>query len=476
MANPDLPGITVNGGYSPDEFWLYQQQLQDLYQYYADQAANVPLPAVSGLPGAPYVQQAEPIEEVLVSGTRESFADTGRKKDTRPDPIPLDPEGFPPSWAMNDQEYVDYLGGGDSAYEQMWAERHPNEPEETFAPPYTIPPALLEPALSGLGLGAQILAGLTGLIGLLVPLQPGPREFDEAPTLPPRPPRTPLPPFDEPLPPNWEDLANEPHNYGFEPEFDEFPDTIIVNPPRRDTVERFQFPIGDYPGMFDPAPGLPYFPQPEFFPQPAPRPRPIAIPQPAGPTLDPYSDPLPFQFDDPSPFAAPQPRVSPGPDPIGDPFPGLRPFPDPFGDPFAPPRTDSPPRAVPRPVDIPLPGDPFFPDTPYAPPQFTYTPFDPAVDPTLPQFDPDKTDACNCTAQKAKKKKSKKKPRTVCYRGTYEERSNGLTKKRLEEIPCAPGGRGSAARNTPRKKLPVRRPAVPSLPDLARDVFQLPRS
>lgn len=43
-----------------------------------------------------------------------------------------------------------------------------------------------------------------------------------------------------------------------------------------------------------------------------------------------------------------------------------------------------------------------------------------------------KTAQCDC-----KKKPSKKKqPRNVCYRGTYTERANGLTKLKKEKIPC----------------------------------------
>jgi hypothetical protein len=65
---PETPGFTVFGTYNPYEYdsYLQQQTLQDLYQYYANLAAQ--LPAMPGLPGSPYVQQSEPIEDVTVYG------------------------------------------------------------------------------------------------------------------------------------------------------------------------------------------------------------------------------------------------------------------------------------------------------------------------------------------------------------------------------------------------------------------------
>lgn len=35
-----------------------------------------------------------------------------------------------------------------------------------------------------------------------------------------------------------------------------------------------------------------------------------------------------------------------------------------------------------------------------------------------------------------KRKRKPRKPRTVCYRGTYRETSSSTTKRRLEEVPC----------------------------------------
>lgn len=43
---------------------------------------------------------------------------------------------------------------------------------------------------------------------------------------------------------------------------------------------------------------------------------------------------------------------------------------------------------------------------------------------------------CSCTQPKDQKKKKKRKPRNVCYRGVYEDRANGLVKLKRERIPC----------------------------------------
>lgn len=41
-----------------------------------------------------------------------------------------------------------------------------------------------------------------------------------------------------------------------------------------------------------------------------------------------------------------------------------------------------------------------------------------------------------CECKPKQKQKRKRKPRTVCYRGTFTERANGLTKRKLEKVPC----------------------------------------
>jgi len=40
---------------------------------------------------------------------------------------------------------------------------------------------------------------------------------------------------------------------------------------------------------------------------------------------------------------------------------------------------------------------------------------------------------CDCAP---KKKRKPSKPRAVCYRGTYIEKSRGLTKQKREQVPC----------------------------------------
>lgn len=49
----------------------------------------------------------------------------------------------------------------------------------------------------------------------------------------------------------------------------------------------------------------------------------------------------------------------------------------------------------------------------------------------MPQPD---LDRCRCP--KPKRSSKKRQPRTVCYRGTYVQRSKGISYRRLEEVPC----------------------------------------
>jgi hypothetical protein len=41
---------------------------------------------------------------------------------------------------------------------------------------------------------------------------------------------------------------------------------------------------------------------------------------------------------------------------------------------------------------------------------------------------------CNCP--KGVRTRTPRKPRTVCYRGSYTETSKGLSKVRREQVPC----------------------------------------
>lgn len=144
--------------------------------------------------------------------------------------------------------------------------------------------------------------------------------------------------------------------------------------------------------------------------------------------------------------------------PIGDPF-----LSDPFGAPtgftsplvFSDPFTDdfALPRRVPAPQPLPFnptaPGfEPFDPTVDAAPrdrarprdPIFSFTPnpFDPETEPQ-PKI-PKDADSCNCTKVDEKPKKPKgKQPRSVCFKGTYTERRNGLTKNPKTWVNCDTG-------------------------------------
>ena len=81
--------------------------------------------------------------------------------------------------------------------------------------------------------------------------------------------------------------------------------------------------------------------------------------------------------------------------------------------------------------------------TPTATPTTTPTSSDPL---TAPQADPlsspagpgyvppysTRTDQCDCKP----KKRKPAKPRTVCYKGSYVEKSRGLTKTKREKVSC----------------------------------------
>lgn len=439
MADAPLPTVEVTGQppqpgdyVNPDEFWVaYNTWLASLYQSYSSNWASYQ-------PGAPLYEWDPPREdpelpEVVVTGERPPI---GERE------FPIVVSDFE-THDMNDQELADYYGGGDYGYETMWRERHPSEPlpgeellpDESFAPPI----GLLYPLVGGLTTLGRILLG--GFAGLFVPSPAGPRELDEAPAMPPRPPRTPLPPFTDPiLPPNWEDIANEPYS-----DWIDIPDIII---PIGDPVPRRLVPELDTPGVPFLDPVMPEFPEPDYFPRSTP------VPRPGRPSTFPYSDPTPTIYADPfgNPFA--EPYFWPNPEPTERPGP----FPDPLTD--APPRIGDP--VAPPTVLPPRIADPIFdptrdPNSPFDP---VRDPFDVFMDQPLPQD----ASNCDCTKTKKKKKKGKSKPRSICYEGHYVEHSRGLTKVRGKEIPC---DTKATRTRTPRKKSP-------SLPDLAKDIFGLP--
>jgi hypothetical protein len=339
---------------------------------------------------------------------------------------------------MNDEEYATFLGGGDAAYEQMWSERHPEEPDEAFVIPpgqFLVPEIIYDTPTDPWGewgdlpklpplevIAPRILpyvgSAIAGLLALVFPQPMGPRELDEAA------PWWELPPA-RAKPPKQPQPVVEPYEPRIDPELP----GIEVTPRRvdRPPLQRPVLPIGDYPGMLADPSGFPEFPFPDLDPFFAPR----ELPAPDRFAPLPSRPPTPVEFPDPWTLDVPQPDIQDYPDVL------------------APPRTVAPPRVDVPPDDlVPDIGDPFAPYAPpvfdpgiYAPPQ--YSPFDLSVPLDMLQPDPFafgppvEADTCDCGgAEKKKKKKKKPQPRTVCYEGKYVEYSKGLTKNRLREIPC----------------------------------------
>jgi hypothetical protein len=180
------------------------------------------------------------------------------------------------------------------------------------------------------------------------------------------------------------------------------------------------------------------------FPQPLPAPTPNPRALPRSPLTDP-SVPL-VQGPTVTAFRAPRPQPSPLPRVFEQPF-GL-PSPSPFASPFPDLLTQPMPRAQPQPRTEPQPrvqpltyplSNPLL--TPFQAPGVRSRPFvDPFAAPqtqTKPLRQPNNCPPCPRTDER-KKKPKKRKPRDVCYQGTYYERSNGITKYRRKRIPCQP--------------------------------------
>lgn len=328
-------------------------------------------------------------------------------------------------------------------------ERRQREADPAFAPPVVplpqvVPPAILTPGVTGLG------SLLRGVLWFLIPQPMGPREHDEldefdvmAPPLPPAPP--PPAATDPIMPPNWNDMLEWPGT----------PRYVPILPTRVDPVE---MPPGE----------------PEVIVSP---PKPTTKPTIPDEVLLPDVTELPdYVGIDYRPGPAPAPTGTPGGDPVLEPiFPDIEspgvpeldrpgtiapdifsdPLPDVVGNPFADPFTPSPVPAPPR-TDI---------RTPTVPDFLTPT-FTPTVvpEPILTQFQPKPLTAheqCDCAPKK--KKKKDKKDRTVCYRGTYTETKRGLSKKKLEEIPCEAAPRATKAKKTTPKTKPTKPGQFPGL-------------
>jgi hypothetical protein len=203
-------------------------------------------------------------------------------------------------------------------------------------------------------------------------------------------------------------------------------------------------------GRISPPPIVPSLPGGGAFP-PAPAPsrgdipdepfpdRPLTVvtvpgarpPQPLAPVF-----PVPTFINPPLSFVTPGDLATPGPldRPVNLPVPAPRPVPAPTPSPFTfadpllftptPTPTSSPtPFGAPAPTPTGLPG-PFSAPTPFGAP---------SPSPNTP----DLSSRCPpCSRRDPKKKKKKRKPREVCYRGTYYESATSLTKYRKEQIPC----------------------------------------
>lgn len=318
---------------------------------------------------------------------------------------------------LTDEELLSI--GTDSALYELDARRGVPESQRAFVPdPRFLP--MIAPAIETVAAWVRSIP----LIGLLIPRTGG--KYDETEDLPidfrpPRkPPRIDDAPLDPIMPPNWADMVDWDLFGVYQPVVPLIKDPYVQ--PIGDPVRRTAPPdIG--PGVFEPfddplsVPEL----QPFRTPSPAPVRTPAPFVVPATPA-DPFSAPRRFA----DPFTTPVPGPFDFPDipnpfryPIGDPVTTAPPTP---GTPTAPPGVFAPP-GMPD-LFVPPGLDPF--QTPFAQPL------------AQPLGNPSRADPCNCADTKKKKKKEKRKPREVCYRGTFREYKDGTSKNRLEQVPCEP--------------------------------------
>lgn len=150
-----------------------------------------------------------------------------------------------------------------------------------------------------------------------------------------------------------------------------------------------------------PTPSSPL--EPATLPRPAPRPTPTPAPAPA-PAARPAPAPAPAPAPSPGPFSYPSPTPVPTPRPFS--LPTLLPIPLPFGGPGGSPLNFARPLTPPQPGAVTSP-------QPWA----------------APQNDP-------CRSRQDRRKKRKRKPRTVCYSGTFRETNRTTIKRRRKRVPC----------------------------------------
>lgn len=309
-------------------------------------------------------------------------------------------------------------------------------PDPAFAPP-TVPlpvepPPVVQPKPIRVIPGAGVAAGiLRGVVWFLFPQPTGPREHDELDPFDvigaPPPPSQPPPGSTDPImPPNWNDMLEWPGIPRYVPltpipiEMPPGEPEVIVSPPRPKPNPTVPDEV-DLPSVVE----LPNDYGVDYRPGPAPAPDSPPGIDPVSPGLDPQLDP--FRVPAPDRPSAPAPDIFSPTLPDG--------FGDPIADPFTPSPLPTPPSTTPR-----VPTIPDF----FAPPLDPELTPEPIITPILTQFQPDPfttKDQCDCAK---KKKKKKREDRRVCYRGTYVETKRGLSKKRLEEVPCE----GAAKRST----------------------------
>lgn len=151
---------------------------------------------------------------------------------------------------------------------------------------------------------------------------------------------------------------------------------------------------------------------------------------PGDPVLTFLGDPQPSPRTGGVPEAPPIPVGRPQPRPVPSPIaaPGLALDPLPF----------APPAALPQPAPSPRPAPSRPPRVSPPPSTFTTIPQPGPGTLTLPLPQPTPVEATNKCDCPPKKKRKQKQDRTVCWRGTFVEKSKSLTKIRKERVPCRP--------------------------------------
>lgn len=234
-----------------------------------------------------------------------------------------------------------------------------------------------------------LLRGLGRLFAFLWPMPSGPPGTGDLPdeAITERPPDADVPvPF----------APNDTNDNDEQDDLDEF----VVSPPGVTYG-----PVADPPSLGD-YPRSGYVPTPLSPPGVGPVDYPVESPDPTA-TYSPL--PLPPELAAPDLFSSPlpNPRAVPVPD---APFaPTIDEFPFPLDNPVGDRRPSAPP-------GIPLNLDPF-------------SPLLPADKPTT------NADSCDCNKNK-RKKRQKRDPRSVCWKGTYIQRARGISYTRREQVPC----------------------------------------